>query len=320
MAHIRTHLGSGGALASSQQSSLRLLPDIMGSLAMRPWMLAVIALLCIWPCAYGEKRASPAETAWSVEITYPGTPATGGIFSNITGQEDNIFLWSNFPAPAAIVAWDASQTVNNLTAAPYVTATNFTANGIEPAYFKYATTDGSIFYMVTDQGYVLVVDPADLSNDASTNAVSQAVKLAGSGPIIFMTNGTGGVFVSPNAANSYSKFEASQFTDPDVYTEIVPSSFPVQDYVTDDDFGWKTVCYIAEDYGYIFGSTKNNIWAYRVNASSGVPEIAMVFRDAWIPSENVGCHYSVDTDNFYIPMVNASIANEEGAVRFLTFG
>lgn len=293
----------------------------MGSHVMRPWMLAVIALLCIWPCAYGEKRASPAETAWSVDFTYAsGVLATGGVYTNITGQDDKLFLWSSNPAPVAIVAWDVSQTVSNFSATPLVTASNFTYAGVELAYFKYSTTDGSLFYMVTTDGYVLLVDPADLSDDASTNSASQAVVLAGAGPIIFLTNGTGGIFVSPNAANTYSTFQSSDFGSTENPSIVVPKTLGADDYVTDDGFGWMTSCYISEDYGYLFGTTKNNIWAFRVNASSGVPEMAMVFRDAWLPAENGACHYSLETDTFYMPMVNASIADDEGAVRFLPFG
>lgn len=315
--HKRTHVlrrtTEGGRYCSLPS---HLLPDTMGSLHMRPWVLAVIVFLCVWQSACAEKRASPSGSSYSITFDY-GTStsvlATGGIFTNITGQDGKIFLWSVNPAPVGFLAWDASELLNSDAATPLATATNFSYASVDNAYFQYAATDGAVFYMVTTDGYLLQVDPADLSDDS--NSVSKAASLAGAGPILYLENGTNPFMVSASSADTYTRLTPSEMgtslTSP---VAVAPTTLPSGSYVTDDNFGWVTSCQISDTYGYLLGTTKNNVWLFRVN-STGIPEMAMIFRDVWLPTQNGPCYYSADSDNLYIPMVNASIADDEGAVR-----
>lgn len=325
--HIRTHWWGSGALRVGLSLPCVLLLYTMGPSAMRPWVLAVIALLCIWPSAYGVKRASPSGTDWVIQFsTGAESGATGGIYANISGHNDKVFLWSVTPAPVAMVTFDVEQVLNNFSASALSTNLNFTYAATTNAYFSFSTTVNGKFYFMTTDYYLLEVDPADLTGDNDVTAVSAALSLAGAGPLLHLVNttenGTESYLVSANAADTYSVITQDDWdSSTSVSTPGIVVPRTLADPITEDNFGWKGACSITEDYGYLMASSLVNTYLFRVSAVSGVPELAMVFRETWIPSTNNPCVYINESDTFYLPLVNAtsSAENVDGAVRISLF-
>lgn len=293
--------------------SVRYLPSL------RSLFFYSIVLCCVLNAAFASNRASWSGTEWTISYDVGQTVGfLGGLHANIPGHEGKAFAWLQL-GPATVVVHDVDELLYNRSAAPLAISTNFTWLPDNSAtYLTSSTTiDGQLYFM-TSTGALLNVDPALLYGNNHASAVSNALFLEGSGPLLPLVHENQSLIVAMTGPANYAVINQTHWDGSSpVNPSYVGSPQLPHPIVGDEQFRWVSTCSINETYGYFIGSSLVNTYLFRVKADSPIPELAMVFGESWMAPMTGHCVYSADSDTFYLPLTNASIAepNREGLVR-----
>lgn len=112
--------------------------------------------------------------------------------------------------------------------------------------------------------------------------------------------------VTTISSNVYAVIGESKWASSSTDAPIFEMGTMIPQPVTEPFFMFRSACSINETYGYLIGIASSNVYFFRVSSSSSAPELAMVFREAEILETDTKCVYNADSDNLYIPMLNAS--------------
>ena len=295
------------------------------------FILALLAFCCVIGGVYGSGRASWSGTQWSIPYEHPdNTVAATGIFVNVTGHEDKVFVYSLYLSRAIMAVFDIEQLIRNQSATPLHITTDFSwpANGASDVHLRYSTHVDGKFYFTTSDGHLLQVDPSNLNVNHTGSVVSNVIKIADRGPLLPLLQDDGSMgllaVTGPVEFLSSTRFLHGYYPIGSAEWQLSSPGSPRSERyhpftaINDYFFVWNGVCSINATYGYFIGSTYTETYVFRSSSSDQTPKLAMVFRDTLVSRYDSRCVYNADSDTLYLPLVNTS-TTIDGEIDYLGF-